>query len=114
MDLAPDYKTENFLVLRRFVSLGGYPAKLLSDNSTQLTVANVELQKVYKAWNWDELTTSCMMKGKEWQFIPADAPCQNGALEALVKSVKKAFAVAIGESIMTFSELQTVRYEAAN
>ena len=32
----------------------------------------------------------------------------------IVKSVKKAITVAVGESVMTFSELQTVCYEAAN
>ena len=38
MDLAPDYSTEKFLlVLRRFVSMRGYAAKLISDNGTQLT-----------------------------------------------------------------------------
>ena len=100
VDLAPDYITEKFLmVLRRFMSIKGYPTKLLSDNRTQLTAANEELQKVSRAWDWDE---------------PADAPWQNGVSEAIVKSVKKAIAVAIAESIMTFSELQTVCYEAAN
>ena len=96
------------------MSLRGYPAKLISNNGTQLTAANVELQKVYKASNWDELTAFGATKGMEWQFIPADAPWQNGASKALVKSVRKALAVAIGESIMTFSELETVCYEAAN
>ena len=90
VDLAPDYSTEKFLmVLRRFVSLRGYPAKLISNNGTQLTAANVELQKVYKAWNLDKLTAFGATKGMEWQFIPVDAPWQNGALKALVKSGKQ-------------------------
>ena len=46
------------------------------------------------------------------EICSADAPWQNGASEALVKSVKKAITVAVGESVMTFSELQTVCYEA--
>ena len=115
VDLAPDYSTEKFLlVLRRFVLMRGYPAKLISDNGTQLTAANEELQKVAKAWDWNELVAFGATKGLQWEFIPADAPWQNGTSEALVKSVKKAIVVAIGESIMTFSELQTVCYEAAN
>ena len=36
---------------------------------------------------------------------------QNGTSEALVKSVKKAIKVVVGESVMTFSELQTVCFE---
>lgn len=52
VDIAPDYSTEKFLmVLRRFVSLRGYPAKLLPDNSTQLKAANEELQKIPKAFD---------------------------------------------------------------
>ena len=115
MELAPDYSTEKFLmVLRRFVSLRGYPAKLLSDNGTQLKAANEELQKVLKTWDWDELNAFGSTKGMQWEFIPADAPWQNGISEALVKSVKKAMSIAIGENTLIFSELQTVSYEAAN
>lgn len=41
VELAPDCSTEKFLMaLGRFVSLRGYPAKLLSDNVTQLKAAN--------------------------------------------------------------------------
>ena len=37
VELAPDYCPEKFvMVLRWFVSLRGYPAKLLSDNGTRL------------------------------------------------------------------------------
>ena len=67
-----------------------------------------------KAWDWNELVAFGATKGLQWEFIPADAPWQNGTSEALVKSVKKAIVAAIGESIMTFSELQTVCYEAAD
>ena len=96
------------------MSLREYPAKLLSDNSTQLTAASEELQKVSEAWDWDELFAFDATKGMQWEFIPVDALWQNGTSEALVKLVKKAIFAAIGESIMTFSELQTVCYEAAN
>ena len=36
------------MVLRRFVSIRGYPSKLYSDFGTQLVAANKELQKVVK------------------------------------------------------------------
>ena len=54
------------------------------------------------------------MEGFQWEFTTADAPWQNGVSEALVKSVKRAIAAAIHESILTFSELQTVLFEIAN
>ena len=115
VDLVPNYSTEKFLmVLRPFVSLGSYPAKMISDNGTQLTAANEEPKKVASFWDWDELTAFGATKGMEWKFLLADAPWQNGTSKALVKSVKKAITVAVGESVMTFCELQTVFFEEAN
>ncbi len=60
------------------------------------------------------LRNSAWQKACKWVFSPADAPWQNGVSEALIKSVKKAITAAIGESVLTFSELLTVCYEAAN
>ena len=52
VDLSPDYSAEKFqIVLQRFVSLRVYLAKLRSDNGTQLTAANEELQTVTQACN---------------------------------------------------------------
>ena len=99
------------MLLRRFVLLRGYPAKMISDNGSQLTTANEELKKVVAPWDWDKLAAFSATKGMEWKFLPADAPWQNGTSEALVKSVKKVIMVVVGESVMTFSELQTVCYE---
>ena len=102
------------MVLRRFVSLRGNPAKLMSDIGTQLTVAKEELKKVVASQDWDELAAFCVTKGMEWKFLPADAAWLNGTSEALVKSVKKVIMVAVGESVVTFSESQTVFFEAAS
>ena len=85
LDLAPDYSTETFLlVLRRFVSLRGYPAKLYSDNGPQLVAADKELKDITKNWNWDELFEFGVTEGLQWEFSPADAPWYNGTSEALL------------------------------
>ena len=115
VDLAPDYSSEKFLlVLRRFVALRGYPTKLYSDNRPQLVAANQELQKMTRNWNWKDLREFRLTEGFQWDFATADAPWQNGISESLIKAIKKAIRIAIGQSIMTFSELQTVCFEAAN
>ncbi len=102
--MSPDYSDEKFLmVLRRFVSLRGYPTKIRSDNGTQLTAANEELQTVTRAWNWEELKEFRVTEGMTWEFTSANAPWQNGCSEALIKSIKKALMVAIGDNILTFS-----------
>ena len=114
LDLTADYSTEKFLmVLRRFVSLRGYPFKLYSNNGPQLVAANKELQSVTKGWDWEELKAFGNMEGFQWEFTTADGPWQNRVSEALVKSVKRAIAATIHESILTFSELQTVLFEIA-
>ena len=115
LDLAPDYSTETFLlVLRRFVSLRGYPAKLYSDNGPQLVAADKELKDITKNWNWDELLEFGVTEGLQWEFSPADAPWYNGTSEALIRSVKRGLNIAIGDNIMTFSELQTACFEVGN
>ena len=54
-----------------------------------------------------------MVGGSNWEFSAAEAPWTNGATEALVKSVKRALHTIIQDQILTFSEFQTVMYEAA-
>lgn len=62
VDLAADYSTNKFLmVLRRFVSIRGYPSKLYSDNGPQLVAANEELTNIVKGWNQEELQQFSVM-----------------------------------------------------
>ena len=115
LDIAADYSTDKFLmVLRRFVSLHGYPSKLFSDNGTQLVAVNKELSNITMDWDWKKLKGFGVTEGFEWIFTSADAPWQNGVTEAVIRSVKQAINASIGDSIVTFSELQTVLYEVAN
>ena len=115
VDISPDYSIEKFLmVLRRFVSIRGYPSKLYTDNGAQLVSANEELKRVTKDLDPQSLKQFGVTQGLQWIFSSADAPWQNGVSEALIKSIKKAVTIAIGENVMTFSELQTVCFEAAN
>lgn len=75
VDLAADYSTNKFLmVLRRFVSIRGYPSKLYSDNGPQLVAANEELTNIVKGWNQKELQQFGVMEGFKWEFTPVDAP----------------------------------------
>ena len=56
LDLATDYSTNGVLiVLRRFMSLRGYPSKLRSDTGSQLVAANKELKAVIKGIDKNKL-----------------------------------------------------------
>ena len=116
VDLAVDYSTDGFLqVLRRFVSLRGSPAKVFSDPGTQLVGASNELGQVVDGLDWNKIRddSSEKLDGMEWHFSPGNAPWYNGAVESLVKTVKRALTSAIGDQILTFSELQTCMFEAS-
>ena len=109
LELAPNYSTKRYLLaLRRFVS------KLYSDPDTQLTAAEKELKSLLEDLYRKTLKKFGAEKDMEWNIMPAHAPCQNRCAEAMVKGVKKAIKGAIGEKVLSYSELQTVFSEAAN
>ena len=116
IDLVEGYDTQSFLVtFRRFVSLRGYPGTIHSDRGTQLVAANKELREMINKWNISEIMNFGAKEELKWSFNrSADAPWQSGCSESLIKSVKRSVTIIIGDSILTFSELQTVLFEVAN
>ena len=113
-DIVQNFSTEAFLqALRRFGCLRGWPRKIHSDNGTQLVGADNEMQRVYKALDWEKIQTYGNKYQIEWSFNPADAPWQNGSTEALVKTMKRALKASIGNQVFTYTEFQTIMYEAA-
>ena len=114
-DIAHDYSIDGFFtVLRRFVSIRGHPNKIYSDNGPQLVRASKEIRNILKGLDWESVHEFGARNGTEWHFSLADAPWQNGCVESLIKSMKKAIKLAVGSQILRFSELQTVLYEASN
>ena len=115
IDVAFGYDTAAFLLsFSRFVSIRGYPHKIFSDPGSQLIGADNELKKV-----WTGLDTAAMIrrgaeKGTSWVFGPSDSPWHQGAVEALVKSAKKAINIAIHNQRLSVPELLTLSYEIAN
>ena len=115
LELAVDYSTMAFLqTLRRFFTIRGQPALMISDNGSQLVGAERELREMIQGWNVQELKEFSAEKGMEWKFATPAAPHQNGCAEALVKSAKNALKKAIGEQTLTPFELYTCLLEAAN
>ena len=115
VDIACGYNMEDFLlVMRRFISLRGYPLKVFSDPGPQLEAASKEWKNVIKGLNTEQMKEFGVEKGMEWKFSPADGRWQNGCSEALIKSVKRAITGAIGSQVLSVTELQTICFEAAN
>ena len=101
-------------VLRRFFSYRGYPKVLLSDNGTQMVGAEKELRLMIKGWNVKQLKEFCADRSIKWQFTTPLAPHQNGATEAMVKTVKVALKKAVGDAVLAPFELHTCLVEIAN
>ena len=116
VDLVEGYSTQDFLLaLRRFGTLRGYPATIYSDAGSQLSAANKELREMTKKWKLDELRNDGTSHGLTWTFTKSsDAPWENGCCESLIRLIKRSLTMAIGDSILTFSELQTTFFEIAN
>ena len=99
--------TESFLLaLRRFVSVRGWPQKLFSDPGSQLVSSEKELKSAIQHCVGD--------KGMEWTFGVPDSPWHQGAVESLIKSVKKSFKMIVHNHRLTMSEFMTTCYEIAN
>ena len=115
IEAAFGYDTDSFLMaLSRFVSLRGYPSKLYSDPGSQLVGADRELQEA-----WHNMEKSVIRKkgadnGMEWIFGPGDSPWHQGAVEALIKGVKRSMQICVGNHRMSASEFLTVCTEVAN
>ena len=116
LELAEGYDTKSFmLVLRRFVSLRGYPGTLRSDRGSQLTGASKELKRAVESWNWDSIFTFGEKHNMKWILNKsADAPWENGCSEALIKSTKRCLMQCIGTNRLSFFELQTALFEVAS
>ena len=115
VDLLVDYSTDGFLQgFRRFMALRGSPSNVYSDPGSQLHGAKRMLKEFIKNLDESRLKDFGVKNEFEWHFNSGDAPWQNGCSESLIPSVKKAIKCAIGEQVLSFSELLTVMYEAAN
>ncbi|XP_068221896.1 uncharacterized protein [Palaemon carinicauda] len=116
LDISEGYDIQNVLtVLNRFTCLRGFPKKLYSDSGTQLVSANKELREMVTHWNKGFVFNFGKFKGLTWVFNKsADAPSENACSESLIRLVKRSLTRIIGESVISFGELQSVMYEIAN
>jgi len=75
---------------RRFVTIRGYPQKIISDSGSQLIGASNELKDIIKGINQAALKEFGAEAGLEWCFTTPDGPWRKGCSESLIKSIKKA------------------------
>lgn len=101
------YDTSQVLMaLTRFVSVRGWPERIYSDPGSQLLSANKELT--------ESANRLGVNHGLQWIHGPADSPWHQGAVEALVKTAKKAVKFAINDQRLSAPEFLTLCSEVSN
>ena len=101
------YDTSQVLMaLTRFTSIRGWPERIYSDPGSQLLSANKELTESAQRLGVNH--------GLQWVFGPADSPWHQGAVEALVKTAKRAIKMAINDQRLSAPEFLTLCLEVSN
>ncbi|XP_073670277.1 uncharacterized protein [Paramisgurnus dabryanus] len=119
-ELVNTMSTESFLMAyQRFTAIRGHPKKIWSDPGTNFVGAKSVLEELYTFLNGldrSAVEEVSARNGTDWQWKiqPADSPHRNGAAEAAVRIVKKAFQSLGRESGLSYSEFQTTLQIAAN
>lgn len=108
LELVTSLTGEAFLsTLRRFIARRGKPLNIFSDNGTNFTSANSELQNFLKS-NSDLIKHNLANDGVKWHFIPSRAPHFGGLWEAGVKSFKHHLKRVVGDTHLDYEQFTTV------
>ena len=109
------YDTSSFLMaLIRFTSVRGWPSVMYSDPGSQFIAADNELKHMWASLDETAVARHSSENGLQWIFGPADSPWQQGAVESLVKSAKRAFAFSVGNQRLSATEFITLCAEVTN
>ncbi|XP_049869459.1 uncharacterized protein LOC126369201 isoform X2 [Pectinophora gossypiella] len=113
VELASDLTTACFLnCLKRFIARRNKPSQIFCDNAATFKGANSQLQELYKLQSHPTHQNSVVKftadQGITFNFIPAYSPVFGGLWEAGVKSLKYHMKRVIGQTVLTYEELNTV------
>ncbi|XP_053597521.1 uncharacterized protein LOC128668468 [Microplitis demolitor] len=109
LELVSDLTTEAFLAsLKRLFSRRGKSIKIFSDNATNFVGADRELQALFESAEHQTLLKQYLgTEGIAWHFIPPRSPHFGGLWEAVVKSFKRHLIRTVGDTLLTYEQLET-------
>ncbi|KAI8433045.1 hypothetical protein MSG28_013905 [Choristoneura fumiferana] len=99
------------MALRRMAARRGWPAKIYSDNGTNLKGAEIELKKSFDSLNQEYLCEYATNYGVEWHFISPASPHMAGAWERMIRCVKTALKAVLKERAPRDETLMTLLME---
>ena len=108
----PSLEADDFImILSQFISRRGPPKEIWSDRSTNFVGANRELRESIARWNKEKIDRQLQQKGIKWVFQPPAAPHASGVWERLVQITKKHLKSAVGDRLLSDTELRTLLAE---
>ena len=99
------------MALQRLAARRGSPLVMYSDNGTNFTRADKELQEAVASLNTKQQEEYAVKHRMKWMFNPPDAPHMGGAWERLVRSVKTAIGAVLREQAPSEEVLHTLLTE---
>ncbi|CAK9799145.1 hypothetical protein ANTPLA_LOCUS1910 [Anthophora plagiata] len=112
LELVSDLTTEAFLAaLKRFISRRGRPKHIYTDNGTNFIGAKNELAQLFELMRSKEhdnqVTRYLAEREIAWHLSPPNSPHFGGLWEAGVKSFKHHFIRTVGDTLLTYEQLNT-------
>jgi len=93
IEMLEDLECDTYInCMRRFMARRGKPSKMISDNGTNFTSANSELQRALRNLDHESINRYCVQQGIEWTFHPPTASHMNGACERMIRTIRKVLA----------------------
>lgn len=110
LELVSNLSCEAFIAaLRRFAARRSAPLHIFSDNATNFTSADKELQSLLDSQLCQEqLSSTAISMGITWHFQPPRSPHHGGLWESAVKSLKHHLLRTIGDRCFTYEDLYTI------
>lgn len=112
LELVSDLTTESFIAsLKRLFYRRGICRNIFLDNATNFVGANRELNDLYKLMqsnaHKETVNKFCNEQKINWNFIPPRSPHFGGLWESAVKVFKHHLIRTVGDTLLTFEQLET-------
>lgn len=115
LEIVENMSTEEFLLaFRRFCAKYQTPKLVISDNGRSFTRAAKEIQFLYDLTLDIKVQRDMAKQGVEWRFVTEYAPWQNGFVERMVGTVKRALMKIVGKRLLTHSQFRTTLDEVCH
>ena len=109
LELVESLSTDSFInTLERFINRRGTPSSITSDCATNFKGADNEMKHWLKEMENDQKLKNFNRRNRIfWHFNPPEAPHMGGAWERLIRSVKTALKIVLGNAVVNDYTLMT-------